>query len=733
MGTKRIINMNATTDFESDDNIVVDSETAGTRKMAQSVLKEKLREDCLAGIHNLTPATDFATGDTIVVDNATDGPRGMNKDVLLAKTAENALGSIKNLATSITAFRTGDVIPVDGPSGTAKMPKDDLLRVTAENAAASGLVALPEDVASAKRETTKILSKSGTFGFNDIPFTNKYALIHNGTLSINDNSFFNFYVIPVVNLVSIKCLAGTEGAEIPAVFYGTSSDPSSYIEGSEQYAPGTGSSIEQFEEALVIPDTAVYAFVSHRFASQHYPDEFSIVGSQEISFAEKTFELQDKRLSDFNSSAKLLVEDDTQKGKIPVADMGVSEIFSLFYKDVTIDYSSADKNMGVYGTNHDHTSVSFTSTNNWFYVCVPVHNLTSVTTWAGNYASKVPAVFYGTTSDPTSFIPNSDQYYDGESTIGKFDGELVIPANAKYAFIQFNIPNGTSSDFEIVGSVEIEPHGYYTLASDGTGDFTTLEEAETNAPSYAIIYVKSGEYSQLKSNGVTGVTFNKNHKYIGYDKDSVIFSHYNGVRNATAYVKSGHFENITWLSGYDALVTPTRPSNPLSYACHLDGFTSTNFTISFVNCKFISYWNTCAGCGMDEDVVLEFKNCDFDYRGQENPLIAGEEGFTDMGGYPYKYACVSCHNTDRGAATKSGKIKILCCTLRSDNVASVMVQNSVVPTKPTTWELVGNAIIGSNGKQCVYSSIGGLLAAWDSTGANLDSLSYNNNVELLNN
>lgn len=34
MGTKRIINMNATTDFESDDNIVVDSETAGTRKMA---------------------------------------------------------------------------------------------------------------------------------------------------------------------------------------------------------------------------------------------------------------------------------------------------------------------------------------------------------------------------------------------------------------------------------------------------------------------------------------------------------------------------------------------------------------------------------------------------------------------------------------------------------------------------------------------------------------------------
>ena len=137
MGTKRIINMNATTDFESDDNIVVDSETAGTRKMAQSVLKEKLREDCLAGIHNLTTTTDFATGDTIVVDNATDGPRGMNKDVLLAKTAENALGSIKNLPTTIPAFRTGDVIPVDGPSGTAKMSKDDLLRVTAENALVS--------------------------------------------------------------------------------------------------------------------------------------------------------------------------------------------------------------------------------------------------------------------------------------------------------------------------------------------------------------------------------------------------------------------------------------------------------------------------------------------------------------------------------------------------------------------------------------------------------------------
>lgn len=97
MGTKRIINMNATTDFESDDNIVVDSTTAGTRKMAQSVLKEKLRDSTLSDIHSLTPATDFATGDTIVVDNATDGPRGMDKDVLLAKTAQNALGSIKNL------------------------------------------------------------------------------------------------------------------------------------------------------------------------------------------------------------------------------------------------------------------------------------------------------------------------------------------------------------------------------------------------------------------------------------------------------------------------------------------------------------------------------------------------------------------------------------------------------------------------------------------------------------
>lgn len=134
MGTKRIINMNATTDFESDDNIVVDSETAGTRKMAQSVLKEKLSEDCLAGIHNLTPATDFATGDTIVVDNATDGPRGMDKDVLLAKTAQNALGSIHNLPTAITAFRTGDVIPVDGPDGTAKMPKDSLLQTTTNEA-----------------------------------------------------------------------------------------------------------------------------------------------------------------------------------------------------------------------------------------------------------------------------------------------------------------------------------------------------------------------------------------------------------------------------------------------------------------------------------------------------------------------------------------------------------------------------------------------------------------------
>ena len=102
MGTKRIIGLNATTDFEDDDNIVVDSTTAGTRKMAQSVLKEKLREDCLGNIHNLP--------------------------------------------TTITAFRPGDYIAVDG-TDTAKMAKDDLLRVTAENAAASGLVATSAELA----------------------------------------------------------------------------------------------------------------------------------------------------------------------------------------------------------------------------------------------------------------------------------------------------------------------------------------------------------------------------------------------------------------------------------------------------------------------------------------------------------------------------------------------------------------------------------------------------------
>ena len=90
MGTKRIIGLNATTDFESDDYIAVDGSTAGTRKMAQSVLKEKLRDSTLSDIHNLP--------------------------------------------TTITAFRTGDVIPVDGQSGTAKMSKDSLLQTTTNEA-----------------------------------------------------------------------------------------------------------------------------------------------------------------------------------------------------------------------------------------------------------------------------------------------------------------------------------------------------------------------------------------------------------------------------------------------------------------------------------------------------------------------------------------------------------------------------------------------------------------------
>lgn len=134
LDSKYIRNLqNTADDFYEDDFIAVDGTHEGSRKMPQSVLKQKLREDCLGNIHNLPARSTFESDDKFVVDSATNGTGAMSKDVLLAKTAENALGSIKNLQTSITAFRSGDVIPVDGPSGTAKMSKDSLLSITAQN------------------------------------------------------------------------------------------------------------------------------------------------------------------------------------------------------------------------------------------------------------------------------------------------------------------------------------------------------------------------------------------------------------------------------------------------------------------------------------------------------------------------------------------------------------------------------------------------------------------------
>ena len=548
------------------------------------------------------------------------------------------------------------------------------------------------------------LSKTSLSDYLD---TYGYVKIEDGALVVTTSYTWKYKVIPVNGLLSLTTFAGKESAStlFPAVIYlkGDSITNENFIAGAEQYGHiSVNSSIAKFNESLNIPKEATHCIVQLSLpADENKESTISLVDLAEISEIKSSVGI----LTNALSSKKSLKEYLTSYGFVKIEN-----------NELVINSSSY----------------------NWKYGIIPINKLLSLVTFAGAEGASIliPAIIYLNDNNISGYIVGSEQYGNiatASNSIKKFSGPLNIPKEATHCIVQLSLLDGVDANGE--ASIEIIDVGsdtkkdYYVLSKDGDGDFSTIEDVLNNVPKNCTVFVKNGEYSQLKANGAR-VTFTKGINWIGENREKVIFSHYEAEYSSTSLVYSGTFKNITFLSGDNGTIT--EPPEKLAYALHIDFMLKEEdvvFGCFFYNCKFISYWNTCVGIGQRKDYVVEMHDCDFEYLGGVE-----RESYTDI----YVRGCIAAHNVADMSAVQylgEGYTKLYNCRLHSTGNCCMMIHNHVGIDYPNNWELIGNVMVSDGrGTDCVYSSNKkGYIQEFDTYGTKLSKMSYLNNISFLNN
>lgn len=139
------------------------------------------------------------------------------------------------------------------------------------------------------------------------------------------------------------------------------------------------------------------------------------------------------------------------------------------------------------------------------------------------------------------------------------------------------------------------------VATDGTGDYTSLATAVSTVASGSTIYVKAGTYNNEVVNAI-----GKNLTIIGEDRDKVIIQNNLDIRNqAPISMTKGYVANISFKS------LGNITNNDHAYAAHLDDNDSYNNNLTFENCYFSSVSNSAVGIGLRPNSNLKFVDCEF--------------------------------------------------------------------------------------------------------------------------
>lgn len=220
-------------------------------------------------------------------------------------------------------------------------------------------------------------------------------------------------------------------------------------------------------------------------------------------------------------------------------------------------------------------------------------------------------VILGNQQTVTFTTPNVDKYYlDFIFATGAFNFNVDIVLNlsegstANYTEYEIDL----NDSFKIKKDVELLKKlalGVYDIivSKDGTGDYTTLTEAVTNAEDFDTIYVKNGNYENEIVKAWLKTVF-----IIGESKTGVVISNTTG-EYATPPIEmgTGMLRNLTiHAKKIDGVV----PSNKC-YALHSESSVTNYGYFEIDNCDIISDWRQSWGMGMRGGTTYRIINTDF--------------------------------------------------------------------------------------------------------------------------
>lgn len=190
---------------------------------------------------------------------------------------------------------------------------------------------------------------------------------------------------------------------------------------------------------------------------------------------------------------------------------------------------------------------------------------------------------------------------------------------------------------------------YVYIVSKENGDFNSIQSAVDyldNVDYPVTIKIMPGEY--YESVHVGG---NKFISLIGENKKDCIIRMDSGNYNDAPLEIQGQ----TLVKNLTLIHTHIDNNNPIDglrgYALHADY--SGEGIAEFENCKFISYQNAAAGCGLRQNQTLRFKNCEFySYTPKESSML--------------KNGAFFCHNAVE-SGVKGQRLEMFECFILSQN------------------------------------------------------------------
>lgn len=195
------------------------------------------------------------------------------------------------------------------------------------------------------------------------------------------------------------------------------------------------------------------------------------------------------------------------------------------------------------------------------------------------------------------------------------------------------------------------------VEKDGTGDYSTIQDAIDNADENTTIMIGVGEYREAVSE------LDKNLTLIGVSRDKVVlYNDSNSYGDPPLEIAKGYVSNMTiYAKKNEGTIKPETGYTP--YGVHIDWLNSKNQTLTFDNCVLKSDWNAGAGIGLRGGFKVTFRNCEF---------ITTDETNTN--------GALFFHDSNHSSAYGRGDIELINCDLRSASAIAVMPSSSGVTT-----------------------------------------------------